>query len=468
MGVITPVPEDDQRIEALLDSLHKGQERYIFAPDPNAPDALSRQTSLLSPTRWGKTDGFLRYACARAQIKPGYSALAVGIKTNAMRDICWPKLLDLKDDYRLPAQPNKLELALDFPRMRSRVRIFGADHPLAARLIRGQEHDDILVDEAQDFRHMNLQYLCETICMSRLSDRFGRLWMSGTPGPVEAGYFYDVVWKQSNKLWVAVHGRPYENHHNEKAQRALDAAYQAANPNCVNEGWYQRERLGLWTVDARHLLVSLDPKQTYLGKGEWAPHADDRYVLGIRWGFSKPSGYVLGVWNPRRYPYLVYLEGWRDQLSLRDHLQRIDGYRRKYERLQIYVQVSGPARTVIDELRTEHKVPVNEAPRPNDDFHEDKVQSDASLGLIKVYNRNDPEKPADNGVAAAWRTLAWHVNPETNERHAPDGRQIHDAALIVRRTVNLSLFKPPEPAPTFQDIARMSKAERRRALAEVN
>jgi hypothetical protein len=456
--------DHETRLEALIDGLHPGQTRYVFAPDPHDPSKVSRVTALLTPTRWGKTDAFLRYAGYRAQIMRGYSGLAVGITTSSMREICWPKLHHLADTYGWECRPNKLEMAFDFPRTGGRIRIFGADHPLAARLIRGQEHDDILVDEAQDFRHMDLQYLCESICMPRLADRRGRFWLSGTPGAMEGGYFYDVVWPQTNPLYQVLHGEPYENQYNAAEQRELDAMYRRANPDVDNEPWYQRERKGLWVVDNRQLLVTLRPERNYLYQDQWRPDIEDRYVLGIRWGFSAPSGYCLAVWNPTRYPYLVFLEGYREQCRLRDHLDKIAAYRARYDGLKIVIEASGPTKSVIDELKREHRVPVVEARKLNADYHEEKLNSDASLGLIKVYHRPDPKAPERNGVALAWSQLAWHVNPETGQRTPPEQRQVHDAALCVRRAVNLSLYQPPSEAVSLQDIGRMTPAERRRAL----
>lgn len=439
----------------ILRDLHPGQRRVIFARDPQGGRGVAPFVALLCPLRWGKTEAYLRWAIYTCQTKRRASCIYVSMHRSSAKEIAWPKLEELFEHYKIRVKKNNVDLAIKFLETDSRLRLVGADHPRYARLIRGTEHDGVGVDEIQEFRHVDVQYLIESVIMPRVADRRGRVFIFGTPGPEEAGYFYDVVWRQGLPYWAIVLGDLYENPHNVEQLRAQIERFKLANPMIESEPWFQREWRGRWVVDNRNLMVPIDGALNYLT--EWQPAHDDIYVLGIDWGYSPaPSAYVIGCVNPRLYEYLVYLEAWeRGEMRLRDHIAAIRDFQQRYPGLTVVADPAGSAKTVIEELRYEHNIPIRNARKLHKDWHVDKMASDASLGLLKLHNLADPKRPEQHPLAQEWARLAWRIDRETGARIEGSPRHRHDAAMYVRRAVSLALHRPSDPPADTFTRARM-------------
>jgi hypothetical protein len=482
----------------LLEGLHGGQQRLVWAVEPadeqaapapvDDPPRRADRVALLSGRRWGKSEGILRYACALCCSKGGVNVLYVGLNKDSAKEIAWPLLRKLEARYRWPDVVfDERRLVITFANG-SRIRIVGADHPRFARLLRGQEYDLCIVDEAQDFVYVDLAYLCDQVLGPTLEDRDGRLFMCGTPGMFEAGYFYEVVWKGLGALgqrvarsvehpdWIVVHGEPWENPHNSgKRQRRLEAL-RRKNPRIEDEPWVQREFFGRWTPDNRALMVSIPSELCYLR--EWEPADDEEFLLCIDWGWHDPSAYVLAAWNPHRHNDLVYLEGWsREQMMLADHRREITRYlehpllRRNSGTLRdltVMADPGGSAKTIVEELKRTYGLPIQNADKEGKALVYEQLNMDASLGHIKFFNIHNPRRPEDNGVAQQWRTLGWRIDPITRAREEGEPRHISDCAVYIRKRVRLDLFEErvPEEIDVNEQIRRkkerIARGRRRR------
>jgi hypothetical protein len=348
------------------------------------------------------------------------------------------------------------------------IRFVGADHPRFAKLLRGQEHDIVIVDEAQDFCFIDLAYLLRQVLSPTALDRRGRLLMCGTPGPEEAGFFYEVVVLKKHGEWDVVDGDPDDNHYNATERREEIAAMKAANPGIELESWVQREYHGKWVADNRQLMVKLRPEVNYLY--EWAPEADDLYVLGIDWGWFDSSAYVLGTWNPRRHNRLVYLEAWdKPEMRLEDHLKAIAGYRAHPVfgpklRLVCDPAAGKHSQKIVEQLRGTYQLPLENAYKVGKELTVAQVDMEASLGQIQIFNHADPAHPELNGMAEQWNVLMWQIDPRTKERTEGGPRHRHDAALYVRRAVALEACHPKQTTVVDEE-QRMYLAKIRRARA---
>ncbi|MCP4591669.1 MAG: hypothetical protein GY842_13090 [bacterium] len=448
-----------------LDDLHDGQKRVVWARDEiAAPVAgqlpLADRVALLSGRRFGKTEGLIRYACALCMSphwhgKPG-AVIYVTLSKDSAEEIVWPIIKNLKRIYGWDCKLDKRKLRVTWPNG-GYLRLVGADHQRFAKLIRGQEYDAAIIDEAQDFTYINLKHLCDRILSKTLTDRCGRMFMAGTPGEQEGGYFWEVVWKgleeldrgvaisKTHPIWTVVHGGPFENPYNAAQDRRQLAREKLANPRIEEEPWVQREYFGKWVADNRLLMVTLRPHLNYLY--EWEPADDERFILSIDWGWT-PAAYSLSAWNPRRHNNLVYLEAWeREEMMLADHLAAIREYidHKVWGRdLTIIADPGGSSKTILEEIRRTYNIPLQNADKDGKDLTVQQINKEASTGNILVYNIHDPEHPEDNGVAKQWRSLTWKVDPVTKAREEGKPRHIHDTALYARKRARIHLFTPAE------------------------
>lgn len=435
----------------LLADLHGGQKRFIWAKDTEGH--LADMVALLSGRRFGKTEAILRLAVALCLVTPFASVLYVSMQRTSARSIAWPLLQSLARRYNLRIRKaDERELYVEFLNG-ARIQLVGADHPKFARLLLGTQHDLVLVDEAQDFIYIDLKYLVDEVLGATTDDREGRMFLTGTPGPVESGYFWEVVVDRKWPEWTVVSGHAFENPYTAAQQRKKLEKLKRLNPAIENEPWIRRRFFGEWVPDNRDRVVTLRPELNYLY--EWAPAPDEEFVLSIDFGFTAPSAYVLSAWNPRRHNDYVFLEGWeRKSMMLADHLAACRSYMNDPvigRRLWIQGDPGGNSKALTEELRITYNIPIHDVDK-NVARHTSsgelglglvvaQLNMDASTGRLKVYNRLDPAHPELNGVAQQWNTLGYVVEPLTRKRKIGEPRHKHDAAVYCRRRMRPEIFE---------------------------
>jgi hypothetical protein len=450
----------------IVDDLHDGQRRVY---DAIFGSLAARFVAMLCPRRWGKSRAALMLGVIKCITKSRSNVVFTSLLRSSAKEIAVPLLDELKEQYGLKWTFNKIELIYVFENG-SRLRIAGADHKHFARLFRGPKYDLVIIDEAGEFLYVDLEHLAKRIFGPALGDRRGALVLGGTPGEIEVGFFWEVVIAKQHPEWTTIIGHPHENHYNLEETLEMEEICKQADPDVESRPWFQREYRGRWVVDDRMLMVALVPAINYLYA--WEPHPDDEYVLAIDWGYEEPSAYVLGVWNREKDNKVVYLDAWEEKrMSLSNHRAAIDRYRKPSgvlgflagKRLRIIADPGGQAKAIVQELRSAYKIPVEAARKDGKEFFVSQVQSDVGIGQIQIYNIHDPPNPQHHGLAKQWSTLAWRIDPKTKSRKEGRPRNVHDAALYLRRACY-----PEAYAPRVEDLRTDSEKtydiKRRKAL----
>lgn len=379
------------------------------------------------------------------------------------KDVVWPLAVELNDRYGWGAKLDGRSMRIMFPETESAIQLYGADQKRFQRRMRGKQFDDVAVDEAQDFIFSDLQHLCMRVLFPTIADRQGRMWLGGTPGEVE-NYFFEVQDKTlpegfdpatdvipdeairsvRHGQWVVVRGKHLENPWTRAELQGQLNLLRRTNPSILMEPWVQREYFSIWRPDTRKTVIKLHPDLNYLY--EWHRQADDRFVLGIDFGFPSPSAYVLLTWNPDRYPFFVYLEAWeRESMQVHDHVSAIQEYMHRYPGLRIVGDPSWfggkdrhSTQSFVEELQQVHGLPVEPASKDDKAFNVERLNSEATMGWLKIVNLDDPQHPEASELAKQWNTL---VRLKDGSEGSP--RHKHDAALYARRAAAPWAFRAP-------------------------
>ena len=460
--------EEYERRKKRASKLHDGQKRFIYATDTDG--TLARYVALLTHRRWGKTEGSLRFAGEQSAVVPRYHwAFIAQHRTNA-KDLAWPILEQLNEEYEWNAKPNNVDLTYKWSNG-SYGRIYGADDERFHRLLRGQKFDLVIIDEAQDFIFSDLEKLTGRILAPTIADRRGRILMQGTPGEMEYGFFYDVCIKKKHPHWSVVTSHEFENPYTR--QQLIDdvARLCRKNPEIINEPWIQREYLGRWVCDNRRNVIKLSPSINYLY--EWKREKGDKFILGIDFGYNDPSAYVLATENADRHPWLIYLSAeFKKEMLLRDHVDTIRKYQKQYPGIRIVGDTGGSSRALVEELRKTHAIPIEAAEKQEKRTHVERLNSEATMGIIKIFNIEDPSSPQDSEIAKQWNSLMRIPNAKKEdgwEEGRP--RHVHDAALYARRGAMLRGYKEKVELPSHvaesrrMRQARFNEIKRRRLRA---
>jgi len=438
--------------------LHEGQRRFIFAKD--AKGELARFIHLLSPRRFGKTEGFLRYACDRAQQIPRYRACAVYQRLTDAREIAWQHLVDLNDHYEWGAEFNKNELRVTFPGTRGYVKLFGLDEERRHGQVRGPKWYDVLIDEAQGF-YTDLDKLIQGL-LPTLADYRGRIFLVGTPGDYdpERRYFGRIhIGAKNTAHWVRCTGSSFENPHTAQEMRDTLAQVLEGNPGGEMLPWIRREFFAEWVLDDREIVIPISDDNFVR---RWTPHSDDRYVLAVKWGAQR-NGLLVGTYNTKHTAHAVYLEARVIDATTPDEtIAAIVDYRDRYPGLQVLTDPGGISKEVRDELERVHSLPIIKAPRLDREGAIKLMRGDVAAGRVVFFHRAGATKthsgaevcetPELHPLAQQWRRLVYTQIGKRREEGTP--RELHDCALHMRPYMHAHLWceqpvKPKHGTPEY-------------------
>ncbi len=389
-------------------------------------------------------------------------------KTNAKR-LFLEAMLPLAEKYGWDYDWHAVDLVWTFRETGSYVQVCGMDDPRTIRLLRGFKWDRAHIDEAQDFIYGDLQNLTMRVLGPGVAERRGQIVMAGTPGDAE-NFFWEVVAARRHHDWLVEHGKFLENPHTRGALLEEIEGLIRANPGVIHEPWFQREYLGRWIADSRLAEVEVDLERN--GLREWTREGDDRFDLGIDWGWTAApavassaerkysAAYVLGTWNPRRYPWFVYLQArLLEPMFIHEHVALLREMLARWPGLRIFGDPAAEAGPLHDDLRNIFGIPIEDAEKRDKRYHIERLNSESSQGHLKLFHLDEADgepavgrvlhspHPEHHPLFRQWRSLVWGKGPG-GKRVEGSPRHLHDGALYARRGAYLYAYREPQPPET--------------------
>jgi len=156
--------------------------------------------------RAGKTVGIAADMVDLAQNEPEVNLLYITITQLQARAIIWADLMKIIEGYEIECKTDNTRLTITFPN-KSKIYIAGAKDRTEIEKYRGWKLRACYIDECQSFRSY-LKELINDIIIPALRDKRGQLYLTGTPGPVKAGVFFEY---SQSKNWKAHHWTAFEN-----------------------------------------------------------------------------------------------------------------------------------------------------------------------------------------------------------------------------------------------------------------
>jgi len=142
--------------------------------------------------RAGKTNGLALRFFRTLEKYPKSQCIYLGLTLDSAREILWPVLQEINDKYKIGCTFLESKLTMKHPNG-SNLKLFGADMKNFIKRLKGRKYPGVGIDEAQDFG-VHLQSLVDDVLTPSISDYAdGWLALTGTPGPVPQGYFFDVT-----------------------------------------------------------------------------------------------------------------------------------------------------------------------------------------------------------------------------------------------------------------------------------
>jgi hypothetical protein len=358
--------------------------------------------------------------------------------------IAWPIIRETNFEFGLSAKMRENLLRVELP-IGAALTLYGADRDDWIDRLYGRKLRKIWIDEAAFFT-ASLRRLVYDILQPTVSDLRGSLTLMSRPGHVQRGLFWDVM---SGKLggWSR-HKWGWGDNPNMRAQtEELIARESAANPDWLNWASTRRNYFNEWALEAGQRVYSgFDFDRNLIEKFPIADPRDFKFTLGVDFGWTHPTAFVMGCWSPAMAKFVV-LEAFKEpRMTIDSMAQRIRMYMDNYPGLQVVADPAGARE--IAELRRRHRVAVRVAEKTAKVYWINQLNADLSKGDVVLVN--GPTMPLVEEMA----DLVWEsdidgqpvISASTKElvehRHMPN--DCCDATLYAYRASRHHEYQEPK------------------------
>lgn len=465
-------------VEAVLDGLFDEERDAILDPSEVKAYQCTR--------RAGKTHTQAADAFICSETHPDGESMCISITRGSCRATIGNALERLRREYDLPLSEHQRDGLLYWLNERTNHKIWlrGCKDFNEAEKIRGDYLYGAWVDEAQSFPldvnpandKVLLHYLVEDVLSPRLLDKNGKLVLSGTPGPLLNGYFWEVTTGAGSRpKWPSVH-----------RWSMMDNPFLADAEAWVQKrkelfGWtesspgYQREILGQWVFDPESLIYQYNAQRNGVNWGPWpgcldkamAELGDDLFWgLGVDLGHHDATAFVLAV-QARGRPHKYLLRAWggseltQPQRAAEMHRVR-EALKDRGQRLgALVMDTGGGGAMVAHDMSTVYGVPVEAAKKQEKAAGIRVVQGDLIRGHL-VLNVGECGQ-----LIGEWSVLPWN---ELHTNHADDfPDHWSDATLyVLRRMLTSEAWAKEQPKPGSAEAVAIAQAQHKSMAARIS
>ncbi len=344
-----------------------------FINDPNR--FIDAQCS----RRAGKTNALALKFFKTMEANPKTKCAYLTLTLVSARNILWPVLNEINDKFKIGCSFLESRLTVKHPNG-STLQLYGADQKNFNKRIKGQKFIGVGVDEAQDFS-THLQSLIDDVLTPSIAD-YPNSWvaLTGTPGAVPKGYFYEVTKEKrygySHHEWTMFENPFMPNPKGFLKDLMIKRGWDETNPTLLRE--YRNQ----WVLDIESLWIRYNEKNNHYD--ELPKNIKFNYVMGVDIGFRDADAIAILAWSedhPVTYLVEERLTRKQDLTSLLAQVQELE---KKYQVVKIVMDEGGLGKKLAEELRRRHGVPINPADKVRKQENVELLNDSMRLGKFKA------------------------------------------------------------------------------------
>ena len=403
--------------------------------------------------RAGKTVGIVADMIDSAQNNAGVNLLYITVTQQAARAIIWADILNIIEDYEIECRIDNNRLIITFPN-KSRIYIAGAKDRSEIEKYRGWKLFKCYIDEAQSFRSY-IKELIDDIIIPALRDLRGTLYLTGTPGAVLAGTFYNYT---TSENWDNYHWTAFDNPHmhnppsndleetltEERVMRGID----------VDDPSYIRETYGKWVEDLDALVFKFNKGRNIYKElpkdGKWT------YIMGVDIGYNDSDAIcVLGYNSFHKKVYIVdeFVKNKQNITELVNQVQRIKD---QWNPVKIVMDAGALGKKIQEEIRFRHGLNMETAEKTRKVEFIELLNDDLRTGKLMAPKNSLFESDA---MLVTWDKDSIIRNPERPKVSDSYHSDINDAVLYAWRECRHYLSEKPETKQIIGTCAYMDELE---------
>lgn len=369
----------------------------------------------------------------------------IALTRESAKNIMWDILQEIDDRFKIGVRFTVANLTATLPND-GRIQLFGADMKNFIKRLKGIKTPGAAIDEAQDFGP-HIGSLVDDVLTPTISDfTDGWLALTGTPGPVPSGLFYEITEQQ--KHGYSVHKWSlYDNPYMPDPRGFVEDLKR-------RKGWtdqnptYLREWQGIWVLDLDALVYKFRRDRNMYRKlpegHEWLR------IMTIDYGWNDQTAFGITTYsNTWRESYTEYVEG-HSELIPSQIAERVNQLRERFNPYIIAADTGGLGKSITEEMIRRYHIPIQAAEKKekltaisimNGDFIDQRHWIHESLGPLHTQ----------------YETL------RKGENHLEDPglpNDLCDVSLYGHRLAKHYLGEIHEPLPKTPEEAGKREAER--------
>jgi len=414
--------------------------------------------------RAGKTVGIAADMIDTSLNEKGVICLYLTLSKRNARNIIWHDIQQIISDYNIPAKINQVEMSVLFENG-SKINIEGAKDRSEVEKYRGWKLRKCYIDECQSFRSY-ISDLVNEVITPALRDLRGELYLTGTPGPIPAGYFYECShspnWK--NHKWTAfdnphLNNLPEHPHYvpklGDKDLEITLAEERTLKGITELDPAYRRETFGEWVEDVDSLVYKYkDSINDYnvLPKGEYT------YIMGVDIGYNDADAIaVLAYSKDHNKVYLVeeYVKPKQTISELAEAIKEIDN---AYGCVKKVIDAGALGKKIQEEIAQRYEIILEAAEKQRKVEFIELLNADLRKGTLKAKSNS---RFAEDAKLVQWdRDKSTPDRLKISEIYHSD---ICDAVLYAYREARHFLYEAPKTVHHRNSDAYMKQLEEKEA-----
>lgn len=407
--------------------------------------------------RAGKTVGIVADMLDTCQKESEINLLYITITQQQARAIIWSDLLRLIEDYSVECKVDNTRLTVSFPN-KSRIYIAGAKDRTEIEKFRGWKLRKCYIDECQSFRTY-IKELINDIIIPALRDKRGELYLTGTPGPVKAGVFYEY---SQSKNWRSHHWTAFDNPYMHDPPK-LDLEEVLREERVIrgideSDPSYIRETFGKWIEDSDALVYKFNRTRniytTLPTDGEWS------YIVGVDIGYNDSDAIaVIGFNSHHKKVYLVD-EHVKNKQNISQLVEVIQYYKDQYNPIRMVMDAGALGKKIQEELRFRHGLHLEAAEKTRKVEFIELLNDDLRTERFKAFENSLFQEDC---MLVQWDKDSKIRNPEKPKISDTYHSDICDAVLYAWRECKHYLSEKPAKVPVEGTDDYMKELENREA-----
>lgn len=419
-------------------------------------DARHKRFAVKAGRRGGKSHLFTAWLVDGWQNYPNETSVFIAQTAGHAYRILWRSLLRFEQQYKLGLKLNEAKLTATFPNG-YQIWLTGCSTWREVEKLRGPRYRRVAIDEAGSVPAEILEYLVEDVLDPALMDLDGELALSGTPGVIPKGYFFERttgIGEQGAVVqWPTFEFTCLDNPH------VKGRAY--LNKKLKENGWsedhptFRREYLGQWVIDTTAIVYPFVANRNgFLIADLPTDRGKTRTVISVDLGWHDDTAIIVSS-SHRGHPDVWYRSAWKMPNLLPGRIAAEIERRRQPlilagESVEIVVDTAGGGKTIAEELKQRYGLPFQAAEKRDKKAGIELLRGGLLEGLVHV----DPYECGP--MLSEWSALPY--SDDRSDHHDQYPNHCADAALYGYRRHRLPYR--PEIEPPKAGSEQWHKAER--------